>query len=45
MYLKEQQLTVELMGRGMAWLDTGNFDFLHEAGAYIRTPSSAKDSR
>ena len=37
MYLKDQQLTVELMGRGMAWLDTGTFDSLHEAGAYIRT--------
>jgi glucose-1-phosphate thymidylyltransferase len=37
MYLQEQQLTVELMGRGMAWLDTGTFDSLHEAGAYIRT--------
>ena len=37
MYLAEQQLTVELMGRGMAWLDTGTFDSLHEAGAYIRT--------
>ncbi len=37
MYLKEQQLSVELMGRGMAWLDTGTFDSLHEAGAYIRT--------
>ena len=37
MYLEEQQLTVELMGRGMAWLDTGTFDSLHEAGAYIRT--------
>ena len=36
MYLQEQQLTVELMGRGMAWLDTGTFDSLHEAGAYIR---------
>ena len=37
MYLQEKKLTVELMGRGMAWLDTGSFDSLHEAGAYIRT--------
>ena len=37
MYLEEQQLTVELMGRGMAWLDTGTFDSLQEAGSYIRT--------
>ena len=36
-YLQEGALTVELMGRGMAWLDTGTFDSLHEAGAYIRT--------
>ena len=36
-YLEEGALTVELMGRGMAWLDTGTFDSLHEAGAYIRT--------
>ena len=37
MYLSEEALTVELMGRGMAWLDTGTFDSLHEAGSYIRT--------
>ena len=37
MYLQEGALTVELMGRGMTWLDTGTFDSLHEAGAYIRT--------
>ena len=45
MYLQEGALTVELMGRGMAWLDTGTFDSLHEAGAYIRTLSNARGSR
>ena len=43
MYLEEQQLTVELMGRGMAWLDTGTFDSLHEAGSYIRTLEQRQD--
>jgi len=37
MYLQEGKLNVELMGRGMAWLDTGTFDSLHEAGSFIRT--------
>ena len=37
MYLDEGQLRVELMGRGMAWLDTGTCDSLHEACGYIRT--------
>ncbi|WP_296419743.1 glucose-1-phosphate thymidylyltransferase RfbA [Vulcanococcus sp. DEBay_Sum22DG08_74] len=36
-YLRDGQLQVELMGRGMAWLDTGTCDSLHEAGSYIRT--------
>ena len=36
-YLKDGKLSVELMGRGMAWLDTGNFESLHEASGYIRT--------
>jgi len=36
-YLKEGKLNVEVMGRGMAWLDTGTFDSLHQAGSYIRT--------
>ncbi|NBR44804.1 MAG: glucose-1-phosphate thymidylyltransferase [Synechococcaceae bacterium WB5_2B_268] len=36
-YLEEGLLRVELMGRGMAWLDTGTPDSLHEAAAYIRT--------
>ena len=37
MYLEEQNLDVEFLGRGMAWLDTGTFDALHQAGSYIRT--------
>lgn len=36
LFLKEDNLFVEIMGRGMAWLDTGTFDSLHQAGAYIR---------
>lgn len=37
MYLEEKNLDVEFLGRGMAWLDTGTFDALHQAGSYIRT--------
>ena len=36
MYLNDGLLQVELMGRGMAWLDTGTCDSLNEAGSYIR---------
>ena len=34
-YLKRKQLKVELLGRGMAWLDTGTHNGLLEAGNYI----------
>ena len=37
LYLKEKKLEVELMGRGMAWLDTGTCDSLHQASSFIRT--------
>ncbi len=36
-YLKEHMLKVEIMGRGMAWLDAGTCDSLHDASSYIRT--------
>ena len=36
-YLTQQQLQVEIMGRGYAWLDTGTHDSLMEAGQFIAT--------
>jgi glucose-1-phosphate thymidylyltransferase len=36
-YLEQQQLNVEIMGRGYAWLDTGTHDSLLEAGQFIAT--------
>ncbi len=36
-YLAQQQLHVEIMGRGFAWLDTGTHDSLLEAGQFIAT--------
>ena len=36
-YLERGQLTVEMMGRGYAWLDTGTHDSLLEAASFIAT--------
>ncbi|MDH0900949.1 glucose-1-phosphate thymidylyltransferase RfbA [Comamonas aquatica] len=36
-YLEKEQLNVQLMGRGYAWLDTGTHDSLLEAGQFIAT--------
>ncbi|WP_417763970.1 sugar nucleotidyltransferase, partial [Shewanella sp.] len=36
-YLEEQSLSVEMLGRGFAWLDTGTHDSLMEAGHFVHT--------
>src|SRR2546423_3876906 len=36
-YLKEGRLTVEILGRGFAWLDTGTHDSLLQASMFIQT--------
>jgi len=37
LYLEDGSLSVRVMGRGMAWLDTGTPDSLQEAGAFVQT--------
>lgn len=37
LYLEKNQLNIQLMGRGYAWLDTGTHDSLLEAGQFIAT--------
>ena len=36
MYLKEDRLNVQLLGRGFAWLDTGTMDSLVDAADFVR---------
>jgi glucose-1-phosphate thymidylyltransferase len=37
LYLEEQDLKVQILGRGFAWMDTGTMDSLMEASIFIQT--------
>ncbi len=43
MYLNDGTLNVELLGRGFAWLDTGTYDSLHDAAAFVKTVQSLQN--
>jgi glucose-1-phosphate thymidylyltransferase len=43
LYLQEERLQVRIMGRGMAWLDTGTHESLLQAANYIHTISCIEE--
>ena len=43
MYLNDGSLNVQLLGRGFAWLDTGTYDSLHDAAAFVKTVQSLQN--
>jgi glucose-1-phosphate thymidylyltransferase len=42
-YLERDQLRVEIMGRGMAWLDTGTHESLKQAADFVKTIEERQD--
>ena len=43
MYLEDGSLSVQLLGRGFAWVDTGTHESLHEAASFVQTVQNIQD--
>ena len=43
MYLEDGSLSVQLLGRGFAWFDTGTHESLHEAASFVQTVQNIQD--
>ena len=43
MYLEDGSLSVQILGRGFAWLDTGTHESLHEAASFVQTVQNIQD--
>ncbi|MBP5788833.1 MAG: glucose-1-phosphate thymidylyltransferase RfbA [Neisseriaceae bacterium] len=44
-YLQNGTLSVQILGRGFAWLDTGTYESLHEASSYVRTVQHVQNTK
>lgn len=44
-YLKQSKLKMTILSKGTAWLDTGTFAGLHDAGSYIRIVEERQNSK
>lgn len=44
-YLQNGTLSVQILGRGFAWLDTGTYESLHEAASYVRTVQHVQNTK
>ena len=44
-YLQKDKLSVEILGRGFTWLDTGTFDSLMQAANFVQTIEQTKGEK
>ena len=45
LYLQEKSLSVEVLGRGFAWLDTGTFESMYQAAGFVQAVQERQGSK